>query len=90
MGRYTLKLLEGMFRGDTQNSDRGAKEGILVAAFIEIYLGEFLGGPVVRTQAFTTGTQVQSLVVEPRSSKLHRAAKRLCVCVCVCVCVCDR
>ena len=61
-----------------------------MAAFIEIYLGEFLGGPVVRTQAFTTGTQVQSLVVEPRSSKLHRAAKRLCVCVCVCVCVIDK
>ena len=76
MGRYILKLLEGMFRGDTQNSDQGAEGGILVAAFIKIYLGEFLGGPVVRTQAFTTGTQVQSLVVEPRSSKLHRAAKK--------------
>lgn len=77
-GKIPTEVIRGNVQGrhTEQNSDRGAEGGILEAAFTKIYLGESLGGPVVRTQAFTIGTQVQSLAVEPRSSKLHRAAKR--------------
>ena len=70
-GKIHTEVIRGNVQGrhTEQNSDRGAEGGILEAAFTKIYLGESLGGPVVRTHTLFAEAQVRSLVGELRSHK---------------------